>query len=162
MAQKDDEPIVANGNQGNDSHEAKADEQQEKLAATIQQIKEQAKESDDAPTGLLTLRTILGGDILSAAMVRRQVWLLLLIVVFISISVAFRYQCQQDQIMIDKLERQLVDIKYKAMASSSQLTERTRKSRIIEALRQNNDTTLHTTTTPPYIILLDPSMPLPK
>ena len=82
---------------------------------------------------------------------------LLLIVVFISISVAFRYQCQQDEILINELEQKLTDIKYKAMASSSELTERTRKSRVIEALRQNNDTTLHTTTTPPFIIVVDES-----
>ncbi|MBR1485058.1 MAG: hypothetical protein IJ612_05135 [Prevotella sp.] len=142
-------------NESRESHDTKADEQEEKLASTLRQIKEQASEDDDTPAGLLTLRTILGGDILSAAMVRRQVWLLLLIVLFISISVAFRYQCQQDQIQIAKLEQQLTDIKYKALASSSALTERTRKSRIMEALRQNNDSVLHTSNTPPYIILVD-------
>lgn len=123
-----------------------------KTTSTFEQIKQKVSEDDDAPVSTLTLRTILGGDILSTQLVRRQVWLLLLIMLFITISVAFRYQCQQDQIQISKMEQQLVDIKYKALSSASTLTERTRKSRVLEALRENNDSILHISTVPPYVI----------
>jgi hypothetical protein len=100
----------------------------------------------------MSLRKILGGDILSAQMVRKQVSLLLLIVLFITVSVAFRYQCQQDELKISKLEQELVDIKYKALSSSSNLTERCRESRLLEALRQGKDSVLQITNQPPYII----------
>ena len=123
-----------------------------KTTSTFEQIKQKVSEDDDAPVSTLTLRTILGGDILSTQLVRLQVWLLLLIMLFITISVAFRYQCQQDQIQISKMEQQLVDIKYKALSSASTLTERTRKSRVLEALRENNDSILHISTVPPYVI----------
>ena len=60
-------------------------------------------EDDDTPVGALTLRKILGGDILSTKMMRRQVWLSLLISLFVTIYVAFRYQCQEDMIKISQL-----------------------------------------------------------
>jgi len=120
--------------------------------SAFEQIRKNVTEDDDAPIGSLTLRKILGGDILSAQMVRSQIWLLLLIVLFITISVAFRYQCQQDILEIARLEKRLTDVKYKALSSSSQLTERCRESHVLEMLRQNKDSLLHISTQPPYII----------
>ena len=91
-----------------------AEEMKEQARKTIRMIKEQAKEEDPKLTPTLTLRTILGGDFLTADMVRRQIWLFLLMVVFTIVYVAFRYQCQQDMIAIDKLEKEVLDAKYKA------------------------------------------------
>jgi len=120
--------------------------------STFEQIKSQVSEDDDAPVSSLTFRTILGGDILSAQMVRRQVWLLLLIMLFVIVSVAFRYQCQQDEIQISKMEQELTDIKYRTLSSSSNLTERTRESRVLEALRNSKDSVLQVSKQPPFII----------
>jgi hypothetical protein len=128
--------------------------QTKKERLTLEQIKQSVSEDDEAPIGTLTLRKILGGDILSAQLVRRQVWLLLLIVVFITVYVAFRYQCQQDMLDIAQLETQLVDSKYKALSSSSNLTERCRESHVIEALRNNKDSVLHQSQQPPYKIFV--------
>lgn len=124
----------------------------EQARKTIQRIKEQAKEEDPKLTPALTLRTILGGDFLTAEMVRRQVWLILLMVMFTIIYVAFRYQCQQDIIAIDKLEKEVLDSKYKALSSSSTLTEKCRESHVLETLKQNKDSMLHIADQPPYII----------
>jgi len=66
--------------------------------------------------------------------------------------VAIRYQCQQDLIQIDKMENELKDAKYKALSSSSTLTERCRESQVLKVLRQNNDSLLHVSDQPPYII----------
>lgn len=109
-------------------------------------------EDDDTPVGALTLRKILGGDILSTEMMRRQVWLSLLIALFVTIYVAFRYQCQEDMIKISQLENQLTDAKYKALSSSSNLTEKCRESRVMDMLRLHNDSTLHASNQPPYKI----------
>ena len=132
--------------------EEEASEIKEQAKKTIQMIKEKAKEEDPKPNSAMTLRTILGGDFLTAEMVRRQIWLFVLMVIFCIVYVAIRYQCQQDMIAIDKLEKQLLDAKYKALSSSSTLTEKCRESHVLDALKQNRDSLLHVSDQPPYII----------
>ena len=119
---------------------------------TIQKIKEKVQEDDPKPTSTMTLRTILGGDFLTAEMVRHQIWLIILVVVFAIVYVAFRYQCQQDLITIDKKEKELLDAKYKALSSSSTLTEKCRESHVLDALKNNKDSVLKISDQPPYII----------
>ena len=118
----------------------------------LKEIKQNVREEDSVPIGTLTLRKILGGDFLSADLVRRNIWPLVLVVVFTVAYVAIRYQCQQDLIRIDKMENELKDAKYKALSSSSTLTERCRESQVLKVLRQNNDSLLHVSDQPPYII----------
>ena len=130
----------------------KENEIKEQTKDTIRKIKETVKEEDPKLSSTLTLRTILGGDFLTAEMVRRQIWLIMLIVLFAIVYVAFRYQCQQDMIAIDKMEKELLDAKYKALSSSSTLTEKCRESHVLDALRNNKDSVLHIADQPPYII----------
>ena len=132
-----------------------AAEVKEQAKKTIQMIKEQAREEDPKLTPTLTLRTILGGDFLTADMVRRQIWLFVLMVIFTIFYVAFRYQCQQDMIAIDKLEKEVLDAKYRALSCSSTLTEKCRESHVLEALKQNKDSLLHVADQPPYIIYIE-------
>ena len=129
-----------------------ASEMKEHAKKTIQKIKEKVKEEDPKLTASLNLRTILGGDFLTAEMVRKQIWLFVLMVFFTIIYVASRYQCQQDLIAIDRLEKELLDAKYKALSSSSTLTEMCRESHVLDALKQNRDSLLHISDQPPYII----------
>lgn len=109
------------------------------LKETIQKIKESASEEDPRPSGQLNLRTILGGDLLTTELVRSQIWLFVLIVVFSIVYVAFRYQCQQDMIAIDRMEKELKEAKYKALSSSSMLTEKCRETHVLEMLKLNED-----------------------
>ena len=118
----------------------------------LREIKENVREDDNQPVATMTLRKILGGDFLSADLVRRNIWPLVLVVFFTVIYVAIRYQCQQDIITIDKMERDLKDAKYKALSSSSSLTERCRESQVLRVLRENHDSLLHISDQPPYII----------
>jgi hypothetical protein len=136
-----------------EAKEALAEEALEEKS-TLEQLKQNVTEDDDAPVSSLTLRKILGGDILSGQVVRRQVWLFLLIAFFLTFYVAFRYQCQQDMIDIAQLESQLTDAKYKALSSSSNLTERCRESLVLEMLRAHQDSTLHASSQPAYKIYL--------
>ena len=129
-----------------------ASEMKEHAKKTIQKIKDKVKEEDPKLTASLNLRTILGGDFLTAEMVRKQLWLFVLMVFFTIIYVASRYQCQQDLIAIDKLEKELLDAKYKALSSSSTLTEMCRESHVLDALKNNKDSLLHVSDQPPYII----------
>ena len=128
---------------------------EQKAIDKLKELKQRVSEDEQTPVGAMTLRKILGGDILSASHVRRQIWLILLVVLFTVIYVAFRYQCQQDVIKINQLESKLKDAKYRALSSSSTLTERCRESKVLEALRQNKDSVLHISDQPPYIISID-------
>ena len=118
----------------------------------LKELKETVSEDDTVPVGTLTLRKILGGDFLSADLVRRNIWVFILVMLFTVVYVAFRYQCQQDMILIDKMEGQLKDAKYKALSSSSTLTERCRESQVLRVLRQVGDSLLRVSDQPPYII----------
>lgn len=122
------------------------------LKETLKKIKETASEEDPHPSQQLNLRTILGGDLLTSQTVRSQIWLFIMIVAFTIVYVAFRYQCQQDMILIDKKEGQLKDAKFKALSSSSTLTEKCRESHVLDILKQNKDSLLHQADQPPYII----------
>ena len=100
------------------------EEQGEKdLKEALKKIKETVREEDPKPSSQLSLRTILGGDLLTTEMVRSQIWLFVLIVALSIVYVAFRYQCQQDMLTIDRMENELKDAKFKALSSSSTLTE---------------------------------------
>ena len=122
------------------------------LKETLKKIKETVSEEDPKPSSQLNLRTILGGDLLTSEMVRSQIWQFVLIVAFSTVYVAFRYQCQQDMLTIDKMEQQLKDAKFRALSSSSRLTEKCRESHVLEILKQNKDSLLHQADQPPYII----------
>ena len=122
------------------------------LKEALKKIKETVSEEDPKPSSQLNLRTILGGDLLTSEMVRSQIWLFVLIVAFSTVYVAFRYQCQQDMLTIDKMEQQLKDAKFRALSSSSRLTEKCRESHVLEILKQNKDSLLHQADQPPYII----------
>ena len=151
-----EEPVVKKqSDQEENSLKDEAVDVKEQAMKTIQMIKEQAREEDPKLTPTLTLRTILGGDFLTADMVRRQIWLFVLMVIFTIFYVAFRYQCQQDMIAIDKLEKEVLDAKYKALSCSSTLTEKCRESHVLEALKQNKDSLLHVPDQPPYIIYIE-------
>ena len=132
--------------------EPEAEKAEEAIKETIEKIKQTASEEDPRPSSQLNLRTILGGDLLTTQMVRSQIWLFIMIVAFSLVYVAFRYQCQQDMIKIDKLEEKLRDAKFKALSASSTLTAKSRESHVLEILKQNKDSLLHQADQPPYII----------
>ena len=83
-----------------------------------------------------SLKNIIGGDILATDFFRRQTKLLVLIMVLILFYIHNRYACQQQMIEIDKLKKELIDIKYDALTRSSELMERSRQSRIPEEYRK--------------------------
>lgn len=115
-------------------------------------IKEQAREEEAPLSRNFTLRKILGGDILTTSTVRKQIWIFLLITFFTIIYISNRYSVQQNLIEIDKLQKELKDARYKALSSSSQLTEKSRESNVLDMLKNNQDSVLKIANQPPYII----------
>ena len=98
-----------------------------------------------------SLKNIIGGDILATDFFRRQTKLLVLIMVLILFYIQNRYACQQQMIEIDKLKKELIDIKYDALTRSSELMEKSRQSRIEEYIA-TKESDLQTSTNPPYLI----------
>lgn len=140
-----------NTNTNNDSNNDTDDEREEgKSLADV--IRERANEVERRPLGSLTLKSIVGGDILATTAVRKQIGVIMLIVLFMLVYISDRYSCQQSLIQIDKLNEELNDAKAKALSSSSKLTEKSRESRVLEMLQACKDSTLHISTQPPYII----------
>lgn len=96
-------------------------------------------------------KNIIGGDILATDFFRRQTKLVVLIMVLILFYIHNRYVCQRQMIEIDKLKKELVDIKYDALTRSSELMELSRQSRIEEYI-MTRESKLQTATNPPYLI----------
>lgn len=115
-------------------------------------IRSQATDEDMPLSGTLTFSKIIGGDILNTSTIRRQIWLVLIIVMFIIIYISNRYSCQRSLIEIDKLKKELQDARYKCQATSNRLTEMSRESRVLEQLKDCKDSTLHMPSQPPYLI----------
>lgn len=96
-------------------------------------------------------KSIVGGDILATDFIRRQTKLMVLIMVLIIFYIHNRYACQQQMIEIDKLKKELTDIKYDALTRSSELMEKSRQSRIEEYI-STRQSDLQTSTNPPYLV----------
>lgn len=126
--------------------------QDEETPSLQEAIKEQAREDEAAQSSTFTLRRILGGDFLTTQMLRRQIGVILLCVVFIIIYISNRYSCQKKMLEIDKLNIELQDAKYKSLSSASELTERCRESNVLDMLKTNKDSLLKIPAQPPYII----------
>lgn len=117
-------------------------------------IRQQAIEDELPLTKNVTLGKILGGEMLNTQFLRQQIWVIVLITLFIIVYISNRYKCQQNLIKIDNLQSELEDAKYRALSSSSDLTQHTRESKVLERLHNDKDSTLHIPTQPPYIITI--------
>lgn len=102
----------------------------------------------------MSIRSILGGDILANDFFKRQTSLLILIMVLTILYIDNRYTSQQEMIEIDRLKKELTDIKYDALTRSSELMEKSRQSRIEEYI-STEESHLETSTSRPYLIKKD-------
>lgn len=102
----------------------------------------------------MSIRSILGGDILATDFFKRQANLLILIMVLTIFYINNRYESQQELIEIDRLKKVLTDIKYDALTRSSELMEKSRQSRIEEYI-STEESKLETATSRPYLITKD-------
>ena len=114
----------------------------------------QKKQKENASAKHMSIRSILGGDILANDFFKRQTTLLILIMVLTILYIDNRYECQQEMIEIDRLKKELTDIKYDALTRSSELMEKSRQSRIEEYISAAGSH-LETATNRPYLIKKD-------
>lgn len=122
------------------------------LKSFAEMVKERATEGDSKPNAATNLRSIINGDMLNAKVVRNQIGVFFLITFFVFIYISNRYACQRNLVKINKLTKELTDTKFRALSSTSELTEKSRESRVLDMLRACQDSTLHIASQPPYII----------
>lgn len=118
------------------------------------QEKQQKKQKKSTSPKHMSVKSILGGDILANDFFKRQTRLLILIMVLTILYINNRYESQQEMIEIDRLKKELTDIKYDALTRSSELMEKSRQSRIEEYISQEGSF-LETATSRPYLIQKD-------
>ena len=136
------------------SEETQPAPEKESAETGIEQLKKFTEEDEDLYSATKTLRSILGGDFLTAGFVRKQFLLVFLIFGCFFLHISFRYTNQKELVEIDRLKKQLEDYRFNALTRFSELTAKSRQSYIEQFLKQNNDSTLQTSTNPPYIIHL--------
>lgn len=100
----------------------------------------------------VSLREILGGDILTAQWLRRQIGLIVMCVFFIIVYITNRYSSEQEIIDIKDLKTELQDMKYRTLTRSSELTVKMRQSHIEEQLKHYGDSLLRMSKIPPFAI----------
>ena len=119
-----------------------------------QKPNKQKKQQENASPKHMSIRSILGGDILANDFFKRQTSLLILIMILTILYFDNRYTSQQELIEIDRLKKELIDIKYDALTRSSELMEKSRQSRIEEYI-STEESHLETATNRPYLIKRD-------
>lgn len=77
-----------------------------------------------------SLKSWLDGDMLLSPLLQRHLGLFLLVFVLVIAYVSNRYAFQQEQVQIQRLRAELNDVKYEALARSSELMEKSRESNI--------------------------------
>ena len=141
------------GNNSQDSDKPQDDDNETgPLKSFAEMVKERATEGDSKPNAATNLRSIINGDMLNAKVVRNQIGVFFLITFFVFIYISNRYACQRNLVKINKLTKELTDAKFRALSSTSELTEKSRESRVLDMLRACQDSTLHVASQPPYII----------
>ena len=70
---------------------------------------------------------------------RRQIWVILIIVLGIIVYITNRYQAQSEIILEENLRDSLKDMKFRSLTRSSELTLKCRQSKLEEQLKANGD-----------------------
>lgn len=121
----------------------------EEAAQTIEAIK---KFTDEDDMGEISLKSILGGDILQSKFFRNQILWFIFVAILMILYTGNRYSSQQDIIKIDSLRNKLQDVKYNVLTQSSELMNLSRQSKIEERLKLTSDSLLQNPTSPPFLI----------
>ncbi len=116
-------------------------------------IQREAREEQDTSSPFSLPKTL--GGVLIARAFQKQIWLVCLVCVFFIIYISNRYICQKRMVEIEKVERKLVEVRYKATVCTSILTEKSRESNIMKLLSSYGDSTLTIPNEPPYLIRVE-------
>lgn len=108
---------------------------------------------EESPHTFSIARTL--GGVIVARYVQRQIGVVLLSCLFIVIYISNRYVCQKLIVEIDKTESKVEKARFKATVCTSELTERSRESNVMDLLNSYGDSTLAIPVDPPYLIKVE-------
>ena len=98
------------------------------------------------------IQSWLNGDLLRSQKMKEQYPLIILIVCLVFIYILMGYQAARQQHRLTDTKKEMLDAKFRYMTISAQLTNTTRQSQIIQALKEHNSA-LQENTKPPTKIL---------
>ena len=99
-----------------------------------------------------TLLGLLGGGLIGHEFLRRNWGVIAVIILLTIIYVSNRYAADQEMIQISDLQKELEEVRYRALTHNSELTMLCRQSQIEKALDAIGDSTLKVSGEPPFII----------
>lgn len=100
--------------------------------------------------GKRTLKSWIDGDVLTVFLAR-QMGMIALVAALVIVYVGNRYAFQQEELEIQRLRTKLNDVKYEALARSSELMEKSRESNIQKFIVEQGSE-LQISTKPPVVI----------
>lgn len=92
--------------------------------------------AEQKKTNKKNLKAWLDGDVLLSPLLQRHLGLIVLIFALSIAYISNRYAFQQEQVEIQRLRTQLNDVKYEALARSSELMEKSRESSIQRFIKE--------------------------
>lgn len=92
---------------------------------------------------------ILGGGILTEDFIIKHTRMIVLVVILLFAFIGNRYTCMQKLREIDKLQKELKEVRFEALSISSELTGNSRQSQV-EMLIEEQGIELEAATAPPY------------
>ena len=98
---------------------------------------------------LRTIMHILGGDILKDDFIVKHTKMIVLVVLLLFFYISNRYTCITKLREIDRLQKQLIEVKSEALDLSAELTSNTRPSQVEELIKRQG-LGLEKAKTPPY------------
>jgi hypothetical protein len=158
------EPVVeqvvtssaAENNASADAAERKpAGEKPEKDPRPLSELlNERATEDESALKGNFRLSNIIAGEMFNTSVLREQIGVIILIAFFIVVNISNRYGCEQRLIKIDRLEKNIQDMKYRTLSNKSRLTQESRQGNVIRKLQESQSSELQIPDRPPYEIYI--------
>lgn len=127
---------------------------QAEKAKAIEAIKKFTNDEDENSFGEISFKSIIGGDILQSRFILNQVVFIMFVVILTLIYTGNRYSSQQDMLLIDSLKVELQEQKYRVLTIESELLNMSRQSVTVEKLKENGDSLLIHSTTPPFKIAI--------
>ena len=109
----------------------------------FKKIKSTIKEAD--------IKGVLGGEVLNSAFAKKQAGIIILLVVLSFFYTGNRYACEKQLAKIDKLQKELTEVKYTYLTISSELMTISRQSKV-EKIIQAKGINLEKSTVPPHSV----------
>ncbi|HZK03581.1 MAG TPA: FtsL-like putative cell division protein [Bacteroidaceae bacterium] len=112
-------------------------------------MEEEEKIKEQQPK--ISLKQIMGGDLLNTELFRRQIKLLVLIMACTILYIGNRYDSQRDMITIEELRKELIDIQYQALNTTSNVSAKSKPS-YIESVVREDGLGLKISADPPFLL----------